>query len=163
MIDNDAHSQTVTIKELQPGEIILAQGSSTETAYVLESGELEVLRDGQLVGTVSERGAVVGEIAFLLKTPHQATVIAKTASKVLVLDKFGFIATDHPVLMSHMAETLARRLLATNSSLAALKAQLSEILAEKQINATGNKEIKGKLVEFWNAFDRVMTTKIAEF
>jgi serine/threonine-protein kinase len=62
-----------------PGDMILRQGERGDTAYIIESGRVEVLsdRDGQLVRVhVLGAGEVFGEIAILAETTRTATIRA---------------------------------------------------------------------------------------
>ena len=59
-----------------PGETVLAAGSTTGQLFILREGAVEVVRDGMRIATVSEPGAVFGELSVLLDkphTPHQRT------------------------------------------------------------------------------------------
>jgi NADH dehydrogenase FAD-containing subunit len=78
----------------EPGDEIIRQGDEGETAYVIESGRLEVLKDGSKLGELGE-GDCFGEIALLSKVRRTATVRCLTACELAVLarDDFGVLAT----------------------------------------------------------------------
>jgi len=72
---------------LDPGTIIIEEGSTTTSFFVLEKGEAEVRRgpNADLVGTLGE-GDVCGERGALLSKPRNASVISKGAVTALRID-----------------------------------------------------------------------------
>ena len=66
-----------------PGEVLLAEGKKEELLYILIEGELEVLKGDFQINTVSEPGAIFGEISVLLDLPHMATVKALTPTRAI--------------------------------------------------------------------------------
>jgi CRP-like cAMP-binding protein len=76
----------------EPGDEVIRQGDEGETAYVVESGRLEVLKDGSKLGELGE-GDCFGEIALLSKVTRTATVRCLTACELAVLarDDFGVL------------------------------------------------------------------------
>jgi CRP-like cAMP-binding protein len=74
-----------------PGETIIEQGEAGDAFYAIRSGQMEVLKDGEQVGTVGP-GSYVGEIALLLDVPRTATVRARTPVRAYRLDREGFDA-----------------------------------------------------------------------
>jgi NADH dehydrogenase FAD-containing subunit/uncharacterized membrane protein YphA (DoxX/SURF4 family) len=78
----------------EPGDEVIRQGDEGETAYVIESGRLEVLKDGNKLGELGE-GDCFGEIALLSNVRRNATVRCLTACELAVLarDDFGALTT----------------------------------------------------------------------
>ena len=74
-----------------PGEAVVTQGEIGDAFYVVESGRLEVIRDGEPSGTLGA-GDHFGEIALLADVPRTATVRTATLSRVFRLGREGF---DH--------------------------------------------------------------------
>ncbi len=69
------------------GETIISKGDMGREMYLIVRGEVEVLDDaGQVLATLRD-GDFFGEIALLIHTPRTATVRAKTACDLFVLDK----------------------------------------------------------------------------
>src|SRR5262245_57364928 len=62
------------VSTYQPGETLLAAGSTTGQLLVLQQGVVEVTRDRVPIAKISEPGAVFGELAVLLDKPHTADV-----------------------------------------------------------------------------------------
>jgi predicted MFS family arabinose efflux permease len=71
------------------GEVVFHQGDVGEHYYVIESGEAEVIGDGQIVATLGP-GSGFGEIALLRRTRRTATVRAagELRLKALRSDRF---------------------------------------------------------------------------
>ena len=112
-------------KTFKPGEVLIEQGSKKRPLYVLESGDLAVVRDGVEVATVSESGAMVGEIAALLDAAPSATVKAKTAVKAYIVSNPVARLMDDPALLLHVSRLLAHRLAETTSDLVASQRRLA--------------------------------------
>jgi CRP-like cAMP-binding protein/Zn-dependent protease len=72
-----------------PGDTIIRQGDVGDAFFVIGSGQVEVLKDGELVATQGA-GAHFGEIALLADVPRTASVVAKTPVRVFRLDREGF-------------------------------------------------------------------------
>jgi MFS family permease len=94
-----------------PGTEIVTEGEVGHHFYVIEDGEAEVSRDGQLVATLG-RGDYFGEIALLRHVPRTATVVAKTPTTLLSLEREGFLeeVTGHPVVRKAVDVTVQERL-----------------------------------------------------
>src|SRR5580704_1484348 len=60
-------------KRFEPGDEVISQGDVGDVAYIVESGCLEVLKDGAKVGQVAE-GNCFGELALLSGVKRTATV-----------------------------------------------------------------------------------------
>jgi CRP-like cAMP-binding protein len=65
----------------QAGEIIFLEGGNSDSLYILEKGEIEVLKGEKVVSTIKGQRTFFGEMAFLLKTKRTATLRAKTIVK----------------------------------------------------------------------------------
>lgn len=71
------------------GAVLIQAGQPVSEIYILLDGELSVRSpqgDGQEIARLLP-GEVVGELSFLDKRPPLATVLARTASSVLVVDR----------------------------------------------------------------------------
>jgi CRP-like cAMP-binding protein len=96
---------------LQTGEEIFRQGDVGDRYYIIDSGEVDVLIDGEVVN-VMEPGGYFGEIALLRDIPRTATVRAKTDVELLALDRDDFIAavTGHAASAEAADAVVATRL-----------------------------------------------------
>lgn len=88
--DLDTLCHLVEEHELAAGEVLFSEGSVGEMAYVIEEGELDILKmtDGrEVLLAVRGRGEVIGEIALLVSMPRTATVRARTDVKLLAISQ----------------------------------------------------------------------------
>jgi CRP-like cAMP-binding protein len=86
-------------KELQPGEILTRQDAPVDALYFLLSGRVNVDVNDTVVTTL-ERGAFVGEIAYLTGNPATATVIVDQTSRLLAFSKMKMariVASDEHI------------------------------------------------------------------
>lgn len=110
-------------EERQPGDVLLAEGHRVGVLYILESGQVEILKQEQHINTVAQPGAVFGEISLLLDQAHMATVRVTRPSRFRVVhDPFEFLRRQ-PEAALHLASLLARRLNAVTTYLVDLKKQ----------------------------------------
>lgn len=99
------------------GEVLIEQGKPGKL-YVLDTGELSVQREGVEVATISESGALVGEISVLLESAPSATVIAKGEVRAYIVSNPVGRLLDDPALLLHVSRLLASRLSETTAELA---------------------------------------------
>jgi len=76
-------------RNASPGETIIRQGEEGDAFYAIESGWLDVSKDGTLVRTLGA-GSHFGEIALLLEVARTSSVTAKTRVRLFRLDRTGF-------------------------------------------------------------------------
>lgn len=92
---------------LPAGQVLFEEGSRGDRAYVIESGELEVIKisAGQpILLDLRRAGDVIGEIALLEDTPRTATLRALSDSILLAINQEQF---DH---LTNSSPTAARAL-----------------------------------------------------
>jgi CRP/FNR family transcriptional regulator, cyclic AMP receptor protein len=97
-------------RAVSAGTLILHEGGTTGHLYVLIEGRLEVIKGDTVVANITEPGAVVGEMSFLLEKPHTATVRAASASTVYEFDDAAAFLRDQPAVALLIARLLAQRL-----------------------------------------------------
>ncbi len=93
----------------QPGDVVLAAGTTTGKLLILKQGVVEVVRDGVRLAEVSTPGAVFGELAVLLGQPHTADVRALQPSSFHVAHGQTFLQVN-PTAALYVAVILAERL-----------------------------------------------------
>jgi len=71
--------------ELDAGTILTRQGAAGGIAYILASGQAEVVRDGRRLAVLGP-GDVVGELSLIDGKPRSATVAALSDLEVLQID-----------------------------------------------------------------------------
>lgn len=102
-------------KEYQNGEIIIKQGDSGNCMYVIQSGEVEVLRDmdgKEIRLAIRKTGDFFGEMALFSREVRSATIKALGNSRILTVDRknlLGSIQKD-PSLAFRIIETLSKRI-----------------------------------------------------
>jgi hypothetical protein len=95
------------------GSAVITTGEAGDRFFIVESGELEAQVDGHPASTMGP-GDCFGEIALLHDTPRTATVIARTDSHLVALERADFLAAVSGDLdLRSRAEALAARRLRT--------------------------------------------------
>jgi len=85
--------EDVPLDEIAPGDrLLIRQGDIGDRFYVVDTGEFEIVIDGERIRTQGE-GDFFGEIALLQDMPRTATVRALTDGAVWALDQEEFLAT----------------------------------------------------------------------
>jgi MFS family permease len=76
--------------EVPSGGVVIREGEGGDRFYVIESGSVEVTKDGRHVAMLGP-GDFVGEIALLRDVPRTATVTATSATVLQALERRHFI------------------------------------------------------------------------
>ncbi|MFN2190492.1 MAG: cyclic nucleotide-binding domain-containing protein [Candidatus Promineifilaceae bacterium] len=111
------------------GEAIVQQGEMGSSMYVIQDGEVEVIRtqDGSTIQlAVLGRGEFFGEISLFGNEERSATVRAKGEARILTVDKKIFLRQIQSdlTLAFRVFETMAARIKEMNSRLAAANSQI---------------------------------------
>ncbi len=88
--DIDRLCRMVDEVSLEPGEELFAEGSPGDRAYVIEDGELEIIKNSsgrEVLLAVRESGEVIGEMSLLEDTPRTASVRARDSVRLLAIHK----------------------------------------------------------------------------
>ena len=109
-------TERVSHAHYQAGDLIIKQGEPPTNFYVLEQGEVEVVRaagndsQGEVVAVLGP-GSFFGEKALLNNEPRVASVRARTAVEVLLIGRniFTQISGALAPLRDALAQTLNRR------------------------------------------------------
>jgi CRP-like cAMP-binding protein len=110
-------------RKLEAGDVLITEGSAGGMLYVLEAGKLVVERDGVALATITEPGALIGEMSVLLGTPNSADVRAIGPSKVReIRDGMAFLQSQ-PAALLQLATALATRLDNTSSIVVRLQGE----------------------------------------
>jgi CRP-like cAMP-binding protein len=126
------------IATYQAGETVLTTASTTGRLLILRKGAVAVLREGIEIATVTEPGAVFGELSVLLDQPHTADVRALEASQFYVADAATLLRVD-PIALLYVATVLARRLDDANQALIELRRQVQAGRPRNVIEKTAEK------------------------
>ena len=97
-------------RNVSPGDLVVHEGGRTGHLYVLIEGRREVVKGDTVVATITEPGAVLGEMSVLLDQPHTATVRAASDSIIYEFDDPATFLRDRPEVALLIAKLLAQRL-----------------------------------------------------
>lgn len=80
-------------KTFKPGEVIVREKTLGNSAYIIDSGRVEVSKNignQRIVFTILDKGSIFGEMCLVDNSPRSATVAALTETAVTVLSKTNF-------------------------------------------------------------------------
>jgi len=102
-------------KEYKGGEIIIKQGESGNCMFVIQSGEIEVLRekDGKEIQlAIRKAGDFFGEMALFSREVRSATIRALGDARILTVDRKNLLNSiqKDPSLAFRIIETLSKRI-----------------------------------------------------
>ena len=105
--------------QLPAGAELFAEGSRGDRAYVIESGELEVIKNSSgrpVLLDLRRAGDVIGEIALLEDTPRTATLRARSDSRLLAInqEQFDQLINSSPTAARVLLNTVVGRIRNTN-------------------------------------------------
>jgi CRP-like cAMP-binding protein len=104
----------VAFRDLRPGEILVAEGTSDNHLYVIVSGTLGVVRGAGSAEPVTlftlAPGDLVGELSFIDGTPHYAALVASGPARVVGLEreKLESLLESHPDVVYRVMRAIVR-------------------------------------------------------
>jgi CRP-like cAMP-binding protein len=100
---------------VEPGKVLVSEGSAGHEFFVIVDGTAKVTRHGQTVATVGP-GQFFGDLALLDHAPRNATVTAETPMELVVLGQreFSGLIDDVPGFAAKLLAGLAQRLRAAD-------------------------------------------------
>jgi CRP/FNR family cyclic AMP-dependent transcriptional regulator len=118
-------------KVYQDGEIIVRQGDSGDSMFVVQAGQVQVVaeRGGEeTLLRVAQAGELLGEMAIFEQQPRSATLRALGETKILTIDKKNFMRriNEDPTIAFRILETMSQRVRALTDEVVRLKAEISE-------------------------------------
>ena len=116
----DIEKYMVTFKE---GDILCFEGDESQDLYILVSGQIEILKGKKRISEISERGASLGEMSFLLEARRTATIRAGSDGKVIRIpkEKINQFLKEFPSVAWQIPRILAQRLNERTQAFYALK------------------------------------------
>jgi CRP-like cAMP-binding protein len=110
----------------EDGEILVKQGEVGDAMFVIQEGEVEVVkeRDGrETVLATLGAGEMLGEMAVFLRETRSATVRAKGRARAITIDKKNFLrrVNEDPSIAFRLVETLSRRVRELSEEVARVK------------------------------------------
>lgn len=123
-------SDGVLGKTYSGGELVVRQGAPGNCMYVVQSGELEVLReehDGSVRLGVMKAGDLFGEMSIFEHEVRSATVRALGEARVLTVDKKTFLRRiqEDPSLAFNLVKLMSHRIRMLTEALANRTAKAS--------------------------------------
>jgi CRP/FNR family cyclic AMP-dependent transcriptional regulator len=116
----------VPVHTFAPGSVLLAEGKKSGLLFVLVEGQVEILKRHFQINTVSDPGAIFGEISVLLDVPHMATVRAVSFCRAHVIEDAPAFLRSQNELVLDLAKLLAQRLVGITSYLAEVKSEYED-------------------------------------
>ncbi len=112
-------------RTLQPGETLFDAGQAGDTLYVIQSGEVELTRQGPSGHRVVARlgpGDFLGELCIVAGRRHTTRAVAVNSTRVLELDRetLEAMCLAQPEIAIRLVRVLASRLIEAEHRLAAL-------------------------------------------
>ncbi len=114
-------------KTYRDGEVIVRQGEAGNCMFVIQAGEVEVIRDNEkqrgIRLAVLHETDFFGEMALFDREVRSATVRALGDAQVLTVDKKSFLRRVHedPSLAFRILEQMSHRIRELDTELARLK------------------------------------------
>lgn len=102
-------------KTYKDGEVIIRQGDSGNCMYVIQAGQVEVVRDNngkEVRLAVRKEGDFFGEMALFSREVRSATVRSLGDARVLTVDRKNLLNSiqKDPSLAFRIIETLSKRI-----------------------------------------------------
>jgi CRP/FNR family transcriptional regulator, cyclic AMP receptor protein len=113
------------VQNISAGETVIEQGTNTGRLFILISGKVEIVKDGQTVAASGQAGDIFGDISALLNLPHTTSVRAVRNSSFYIVTEARTFLEQNPVVCMHLCELLARRLVSVTDYLVNLKHQFA--------------------------------------
>ena len=118
-----ASLSTLPLETHQAGDLILRKGQAAGKVFILKQGAVEVIDGDERIGFADEPGTVFGEIGVLLDQPPMADVRVLEPSTFYVAAGKVFLRVHREAAL-HVAELLARRLVAAHRRLDEVRRRL---------------------------------------
>ena len=105
----------IRLQEYAEGDIVLNDGELGKGFCILESGALEVVREGKTLSEIDQPGSIFGELSEILGLKRDAVIKAKSPAKVRhVEESIEDIVSKNPKVSVKLIRTLGRRLYRMN-------------------------------------------------
>jgi len=114
----DLFSHETNTKDLAPGDTLFQAGDQGDGMFVLLEGAMDVMVGDKVVER-SVRGAILGEMALIDRSPRGATVVAREPCRLAKIDQRRFLNLIqlNPFFATHVMKVLADRLRQMNQLL----------------------------------------------
>jgi CRP-like cAMP-binding protein len=112
-------------RTLSPGEVVYDAGDPSQQLYVIQSGEVELIRDTESKQRVVARlgpGDFFGELGLVAGERRTSRAVAVNTTRLIALDRdtLEAMCLEQPVIAIRMIRVLVSRLIESERRLAAL-------------------------------------------
>jgi CRP/FNR family transcriptional regulator, cyclic AMP receptor protein len=149
-------SSSLEQRHFPAGAVLIAEGGRSASLLVLRRGEVEISRNGQVITTVGQPGAVFGEMSLLLDAPHSATVRALSPVEVYVMADATAVLAQDPQFVLQIARLLAQRVANTTAALVeagrSAQAEASMVLPQAAVVRL-DRQLRGEGRDLLERFD----------
>ena len=121
-------------RTVRAGETALEENVKDGEILILKSGAVDIVKHGTTMSTISNPGAMLGEIAVLLERGHTASAIATQDCEFYVLEHAGQRLDANPKLYREIARALAGRLMRQSEKNVALQDQLEAYCEKSELS-----------------------------
>ena len=133
------------------GEHVVRQGDVGNCMYVVQAGQLEVLKEGHdgyvRVGILNV-GEVFGEMSVFEREVRSASVRALGEARVLTVDKKTFLRRiqEDPPLAFNLVKMMSHRIRVLTEEVASMKTKISPSVpkSDEQERRTGHERRRGR-------------------
>ena len=96
---------------VEPGHVLFREGDAGDVMYAVVEGDIELLLEQKIVETVGP-GGILGELALIDDAPRSASARARTAARIVPVDRsqFTFLVHEHPTFALQVMKIMAERL-----------------------------------------------------
>ena len=88
--DLDRLADMIRAEEVTAGDVLFQEGDAGERAYVIEGGEIEIVKGSEgreVLLAVRKAGEVIGEMSLVEDAPRMAGARARTDARLLVIER----------------------------------------------------------------------------
>lgn len=120
MVGKGVDKAALGFAHFSAGDIIIEEGTPSDTVYSIVEGHADVTVKGTKVGEVLE-DEVFGALSLLTNSPRTATVTATQNCMVLVVpqEHFETLLQTHPKICMSLMENMARQIVSLNQKITA--------------------------------------------
>ena len=125
--------------QADPGDEVIKEGQDDSRIFILLTGTLEVMKNGEPLATLDTAGEIFGELAAVTNEARTANVVARTNTLCLVIDQ-QFLreikpeednASYYAALYGFISRVLADRLKKASVLVTNLEKELEELRGKK--------------------------------
>ena len=125
--------------QADPGDEVIKEDQEDSRIFVLLTGSLEVMKNGEVLATLATAGEIFGELAAVTNEKRTASVVARSNTLCLVIDQ-QFLreikpeednASYYAALYGFISRVLAHRLTKASTLISRLEKDLEESKAKK--------------------------------